>query len=68
MSDLRDDYHATIESIAQDAQDIVKIEEKKASLDPTDPRTDALSEQAEEVAEQLHRKTHVQRDLAAEAD
>jgi hypothetical protein len=64
MSDLRDDYRSTAENIAQDAKELEAIEREKAELDPADPHADSLSAKAEELAEELHRKTLVQRDLA----
>jgi hypothetical protein len=64
MSDLRDDFRSTVENVAQDADEIEKIEREKAELDPADPRAQALSAKVEDQAEELHRKTMVQRDLA----
>lgn len=63
MSDLKDDFQATVENVALDAREIEQIEEEKAKLDPADPRARSLSARAEEVAEQLHHKTLVERDL-----
>jgi Skp family chaperone for outer membrane proteins len=60
MSDIRDDFRATVENVTQDAKE---IENEKAELDPADPRARSLSSQAEELADELHRKTLVQRDL-----
>ena len=67
MSDLREDFKATVENIAQDAKELERIEEEKARLDPADPRASSLSARAEEIAEALHHKTLVQRDLAETA-
>jgi hypothetical protein len=64
VSDLRDDFKSTIENVAQDAKEIERIEREKAELDPADPRARVLSAEAEGQAEELHRKTRVQRDLA----
>jgi hypothetical protein len=64
MSDLRDDFRATIENVTQDARELEAIEREKAELDPADPRAGSLSRQAEDLAEELHRKTLVERDLA----
>lgn len=63
MSDIRDDFRSTVENVAQDAEEIKGIEEEKADLDPADPRAQELSAKAEDLAEELHRKTLVQRDL-----
>lgn len=64
MSDLRDDFRSTIENISEDAKELQSIERAKAELDPADPRARSLSHEAEDLAEELHRKTLVQRDLA----
>ena len=63
MSDLRDDFQATVENITQDAREIERIETEKSKLDPADPRAATLSERAEELAEQMLHKTIVERDL-----
>lgn len=63
MSDIRDDFRATVENVTQDAQELEAIEREKAELDPADPRAGSLSARAEDLAEELHRKTLVQRDL-----
>ncbi len=63
MSDLRDDFQATVENIAQDAREIERIETEKSKLDPADPKAASLSEGAEELAEQMHHETLVERDL-----
>ena len=64
MSDIQDDFHATVEDIREDAKEIEKIEDEKAQLDPADPRASKLSERAETLAEELHHKTIIQRDLS----
>jgi hypothetical protein len=63
MSDLRDDFRSTAENISQDAKELEAIEQEKADLDPGDPRARSLSAKAEDLAEELHRKALVQRDL-----
>ena len=67
MPDVKDDFQATVEDIAQDARDLERIESEKAGLDPADPRVRPLSARAEEVAERLHHKTLVEQDLAETA-
>jgi hypothetical protein len=64
MPDIRDDFRSTAEDVGQDAKELEKIEQEKSELDPGDPRARSLSEKAEDLAEELHRKTHVQRDLS----
>ena len=67
MSDLQDDFQATVENIAQDAQELQRIEREKADLDAADPRANMLSKRAEEIAEQLHHKTLAELDLTETA-
>lgn len=67
MSDVQDDFEATVEDIAQDAKEIERIEDEKKTVDPADARARSLSARAEEVAEELHRKTLAERDLAETA-
>ncbi len=67
MSELQEDFQATVENIAQDARELQGIEQEKAKLDPADPEAKTLSGRAEELAEELHRKTLVQQDLAETA-
>ena len=67
MSELHEDFQATVENIAEDAREIERIETEKAKLDPADPETRSLSAQAEEVAEQLHHKTLAEQDLTETA-
>jgi hypothetical protein len=70
VSELDDDFKATVESIAQDAREIEQIERTKAELEPADPEARTLSARAEALAEQLHHKTLAEQDLtdAAAAD
>lgn len=63
MSELQQDFQATVDDIAQDARELQRIEEAKAKVDPADPEAKSLSSRAEELAEELHRKTLVQQDL-----
>jgi hypothetical protein len=64
MPDLRDDYRSTAENVAEDAKAIETIEREKGELDPADPRAKDLSAKSEDLAEELHRKTLIERDLA----
>jgi hypothetical protein len=64
MPDLRDDYRSTAENVAEDAKTIETIEREKGELDPADPRARDLSAKSEDLAEELHRKTLIERDLA----
>jgi hypothetical protein len=67
MSDLRDDFQATVENITEDAREIERIETEKSKLDPADPKAASLSERAEELAEQMHHETLAERDLTESA-
>lgn len=67
MSELQEDFQATVENIAQDAREIERIEQAKEKLDPSDAEARSLSAGAEELAEELHRKTLVQQDLTETA-
>jgi hypothetical protein len=67
MSDIRDDFRATVENVSEDAEELKTIERQKADLDPADPRARTLSEKAEELAEELHQKTQIERDLTENA-
>ena len=67
MSDLHEDFQATVENIAQDAREIERIEAAKAKLDPADPEARSLSARAEELADQLHHKTLAELDLTETA-
>ena len=64
MPQIQDDFRSTAEDVAHDATEITRIEEEKAELDPADPRAATLSERAEELADELHRKALVERDLS----
>jgi hypothetical protein len=67
VSELQDDFQATVENITQDAKELEGIEREKAELDAADPRAKALSSRAEQIAEQLHHKTLAERDLTETA-
>ena len=67
MSELQEDFQATVENIAHDAREIERIEMAKAKLDPADPEARSLSARAEELAEQLHHKTLAEQDLTETA-
>jgi hypothetical protein len=66
MPDLREDFHATADSIRRDAERVKILEEQKRALDPTDPRVLLLSEQVEQLAARLQDKTAAEQDLAEE--
>lgn len=67
MSD-QDDLRATTDDIKADTAELHAIEEAKASMDPDDPRQDALAERAQDIANGLVPKTAAQREIVAEGD
>jgi hypothetical protein len=67
MTELRDDFRATAQDIAQDARQLEAIEDEKLAIDPDDPRARSLSTRAEELAEELYRKSLAERDLTETA-
>ena len=63
-AERRDDLEATSESLREDAQRVVDIEDEKQHLDAADPRLDELSVDAERLAGQVQQKSRIERDLA----
>ena len=63
----QEDFSATAGSLREDARRVADIEEEKQRLDIDDPRVDTLSHEAERIAGDLHRKSRIERDLAADA-
>ncbi|HUG31232.1 MAG TPA: hypothetical protein VMQ65_12060 [Candidatus Limnocylindria bacterium] len=63
-NEQRDDLAATSESLKGDAERLVDIENEKQALDAADSRVDALSGDAERIAEQILQKSRIERDLA----
>jgi hypothetical protein len=63
MGELEDDFRSTAEDIAHDARRLGAIEDEKSRLDPADPHAATLTANAEELAEDLHRKALAERDL-----
>jgi hypothetical protein len=68
MTDLEGDFRATTEDIAADAARLKEVEETKSSLDPADPRAQALSEEGEAIAKRLVPKTVAEREMTEEAN
>ncbi|MEZ0239613.1 MAG: hypothetical protein ACAH65_02340 [Chloroflexota bacterium] len=62
----REDLTATSESLKEDAGRLFEIEDEKEHLDADDPRLDALSREAEQVAGDVQRKSRVERALSDE--
>jgi hypothetical protein len=66
MANPRDDLRATEQSIHRDAKAIVKLEELKAKLDPTDPEVERISDEVQKVAHSLSDKTAAEQELVDE--
>jgi hypothetical protein len=64
MPYLEGDLQATAEDIAADAAELKALEEKKATLDPDDPRVEELSAKGERLARQLVPKAVAERELS----
>lgn len=66
MSNPEDDLRSTEESIRRDAKRVEELETLKASLEPTDPLVERLSEQIERLATRLQGKAAAERELVDE--
>ncbi len=66
MSDIDEDLKATRDDLIDEARRLEQIEREKASLEPTDPRIDSLSAEAEVIAARVLPKTRVERELTEE--
>lgn len=67
MPDLRDELRATTDDIKSDADELRSLEEAKASLDPEDPRQDALAARVADLVSELAPKAEAQREIVTEA-
>ena len=66
MTNPRDDLRATEEAIRQDAKSIVKLEEQKAALDPTDPELERISDKVVQIGGSVRDNAAAEQDLVAE--
>ena len=66
MTNPRDDLKATEQAIHRDATKIAELEEQKASLDPTDPAVEKISDQVQETARSMTDKTAAEQELVEE--
>lgn len=64
LSEAESDLRATSEDIAADAVRLKELEDEKARLDPTDPRVQELSREAERLARGLGPKAIAEREIA----
>ena len=62
------DLKATEDSIRSDMRRLSNVEAEKRSLAADDPRVDALSDEAVELAARIHRQTKAERQLSDEID
>ena len=67
MSDLKDELRATTDDIKSDAEELRSLELAKASLEPDDPRQDALAARVVDLVRDLGPKAEAQREIVAEA-
>ena len=67
MSDLQDELRATTDDIKSDADELRALESVKASLEPDDPRQDALAARVVDLVRDLGPKAEAQREIVAEA-
>ena len=65
-AEREDDLRATSDAIQDDVQRLVRLEERKESLPSGDPEVDELSDAAVDVADELARKTRMERELSDE--
>ena len=65
-SSNEEDLRSTAESVRADSGELAEIEDEKIGLEPADPRVDALSARAAELAERIVVKTRAELQLAAE--
>ena len=63
MSERDDALRATTGDLIADAEELEAIEHRKASLDPADPRQDALAAEAEALVRDMVPKAVAQRDI-----
>lgn len=64
MPDPREDLRATSEAIQDDAEQLAALEERKRSLDPSDPQVEALSREVEALADRMAAKATAERELS----
>jgi hypothetical protein len=66
MPDPKADLRSTSESIQDDAEQLKALEEKKRSLDPSDPRVVDLSHQVEALLRATSTKARAETELSEE--
>jgi hypothetical protein len=66
MSDIEDDFRATAESLAADAERLRTIEREKSTLELDDPRLETLAAESSEIAERVRVKSLLEEELVHE--
>jgi hypothetical protein len=61
-----EDLRATSDSIREDIDRLTALEDEKDGLDPADPRMDAVSTEAVEIADRIQREARMERELSRE--
>jgi hypothetical protein len=62
--DAEQDLRATSDAIRADIGRLAALEDEKTALDANDPRIDAISDEAVELADRIGRETRVERQLS----
>lgn len=67
MNERDEALRATTDDLIADAEQLKRIEATKASMEPDDPRQDALAEDAQALVREMVPKTTVQREIVRDA-
>ena len=68
MDDREQALRATTGDLIADAEQLKKIEATKASMEPDDPRQDALAEHAQAIVREMGPKTAAQREIVRDGN
>lgn len=66
MPDVEGELHETIEDITDDVARLKSVEQETRALNPADPRTQTLADEAVQIAGRILPKTVKERKLAEE--
>lgn len=66
MPDVKGELHKTIDDITDDVTRLKSVEQETRALNPADPRTRPLADEAVKIAGQILPKTIKERKLAEE--
>jgi hypothetical protein len=67
MNDREQALRATADDLIADAEQLQAVEARKASMQPDDPRQDALAEHAEAIVREMVPKAAAQREIVTDA-